>query len=62
MPAPAATKAAIQRAIEATRAAGLTAYAVSVSRDGTIRIETATPKEKPVETTNALTPKKWSLG
>lgn len=41
MPAPKITKAAIQRAIEATKAAGLTPSAVTVSKDGTVRIETA---------------------
>jgi hypothetical protein len=38
MPAPAVTKAAIQRAIEATKAAGLTPSAVTVSKDGTVRV------------------------
>lgn len=64
MPAPTVTKAAIQRAIEATQAAGLIPSAVTVCKDGTIRIETA--KAKPVdtakETGQVLGPKKWSVG
>lgn len=64
MPAPTVTKAAIQRAIEATKAAGLIPSAVTVSKDGTIRIETA--NAKPVDTTEQtgqiLGPKKWSVG
>lgn len=62
MPAPAATKAAIQRAIEATKAAGLTPSAVMVSKDGTVRVETVT--EKLVDTAKpsaqVLQPKKWA--
>ncbi len=62
MPAPAVTKAAIQRAIEATKAAGLTPSAVTVSKDGTVRVETVT--EKTVDTDRAtaqvLQPKKWA--
>lgn len=62
MPAPAATKAAIQRAIEATKAAGLTPSAVTVSKDGTVRVETVT--EIAVDTrrgsAQVLKPKKWS--
>ena len=61
MPAPPVTKAAIQRAIEATKAAGLTPSAVTVSKDGTVRVETVT--EKAVDTTGlsapVLRPKKW---
>lgn len=64
MPAPAATKAAIQRAIEAFQAAGLAIGAVSVSRDGTVRIET--PVEKTVDmgaiSGQRLKPKKWATG
>jgi len=63
MPAPAVTKAAIQRAIEATKAAGLTPSAVVVSKDGTVRVETVTP-EKTVDTdkpaAQVLKPKKWA--
>lgn len=62
MPAPAVTKAAIQRAIEATKAAGLTPSAVTVSKDGTVRIETVA--EKVVDTgkpsAQVLQPKKWA--
>ncbi len=62
MPAPTATKAAIQRAIEAAKAAGLTPSAVTISKDGTVRVEAAT--EIAVDTSRAsaqvLKPKKWS--
>ena len=62
MPAPTVTKAAIQRAIEATKAAGLTPSAVTVSKDGTVRVETVT--EKAVDTAKSsaqvLQPKKWA--
>ncbi|MCE8006425.1 hypothetical protein [Aestuariivita sp.] len=40
MPAPNVTKAAIQRAIEATQAAGLSPSAVTVRKDGSVRVET----------------------
>ena len=62
MPAPAATKAAIQRAIEATQAAGLAIGAVSVSKDGTVRIETQAEKtvDKQVNNVQSLKPKKWA--
>lgn len=62
MPAPTVTKAAIQRAIEATKAAGLIPSAVIVSKDGTVRVETST--KKTVDTLNdnvhSLKPKKWA--
>lgn len=62
MPSPAVTKAAIQRVIEAALAAGLTLGAVSVSKDGTVRVETRSAKE--VDTVDmggqAATPKKWA--
>lgn len=62
MPAPAATKAAIQRAIEATQAAGLAIGAVSVSKDGTVRIETQVDKimDKQLNNVQSLKPKKWA--
>lgn len=69
MPAPAATKAAIQRAIEAAQACRLRVTGFTVGKDGSIRLETseaATPLSAPesVDTppTNVqpLTPKKWA--
>jgi len=61
MPAPTVTKAAIQRAIEATVAAGLTPSAVEVSRDGTVRVETSTQKKVDEQTPSGqiLTPAAW---
>lgn len=62
MPAPTVTKAAIQRAIEATKAAGLTPSAVTVSKDGTVRVETVTEKavDKGLASAQVLQPKKWA--
>lgn len=62
MPAPTVTKAAIQRAIEATKAAGLTPSAVTVSKDGTVRVETVTEKAVDMAKPSAqvLQPKKWA--
>ena len=76
MPAPAATKAAIKRAIEATQDAGLTPTAVVVAKDGSVRVETAAgqasrqdgaghEKESVNGQTKAgkvVTPKKWNIG
>lgn len=62
MPAPLVTKAAIQRAIEATKAAGLTPSAITVSKDGTVRVETIPEKsvDTPTTTAQVLKPKKWA--
>lgn len=61
MPAPAATKAAIQRAIEATIAAGCQPIAVTVGKDGSVRIETSVGKslDSPSPTGARSGPKKW---
>ena len=62
MPAAPATKAAIQRAIEAAKAAGLQVCAVSVSRDGTVRVETAPERivDNAVPPMHAAQPKRWA--
>lgn len=62
MAAPTATKAAIQRAISATKDAGLTPAALSVSKDGTIRIEILTDKKDSASSGSPkiLQPKKWA--
>ena len=62
MAAPAATKAAIQRAIEASQAAGIVVGAVSVSKDGTVRIEADVNKnvDTPRNNVQPLKPKKWA--
>lgn len=61
MPAAATTKAAIKRAIEAAQDAGLTICAVSVGKDGSIRVET---HHKKVDTESVLSqavkPKQWT--
>jgi LDH2 family malate/lactate/ureidoglycolate dehydrogenase len=61
MPAAAATKAAIKRAIEAAQDAGLAICAVSVAKDGSIRVET---NQKNLDTNPVLDqgpkPKQWA--
>ena len=61
MPAAAATKAAIKRAIEAAQDAGLAICAVSVAKDGSIRVET---NQKNLDTKSVLDqgpkPKQWA--
>jgi LDH2 family malate/lactate/ureidoglycolate dehydrogenase len=61
MPAAATTKAAIKRAIEAAQDAGLAIYAVSVSKDGSVRVET---KQKQLDSDVVLVqsqkPKQWA--
>jgi len=62
MPAPIVTKAAIQRTIEAAKAAGLIPTAVIVSKDGTVRVETMAQETVDTQTDNdhALKAKKWA--
>lgn len=58
MGAPAITKQAIERALAAARTAGLDIVGFTVSKDGTIRIDTKTV-DKTVEPAQVLRPKKW---
>lgn len=60
MPAPAASEAAISRALSAASAAGLQVSSFSVSRDGTVTVET-TPKsvDSPAPNVQPITPKAW---
>jgi len=62
MPAAPATKAEIKRAIEAIEAAGLTPAAITVGKDGSIRIETQPTKQMDSMPDNvqALKPKAWA--
>lgn len=62
MSAPTVTKAAIQRAIEATKAAGLTPTGVWVYKDGTVRVETAQKEsvDTPPAEGEVLKPKQWA--
>ena len=61
MPAPTATRAAIQRAIEATQATGVVVGSVTVSKDGSVRVET---QQKKVDMDSVLDhspkPKQWA--
>jgi LDH2 family malate/lactate/ureidoglycolate dehydrogenase len=61
MPAAATTKAAIKRAIEAAQDAGLAIYAVSVSKDGSVRVETEQKKlDSDVVLVQSQKPKQWA--
>lgn len=61
MPAAATTKAAIKRAIEAAQDAGLAIYAVSVSKDGSVRVETEQKKlDSDAVLSQSLKPKQWA--
>jgi hypothetical protein len=62
MSAPKATRAAIQRVIEATQAAGLMPSAVVVNKDGSVRIETTFEKSMDTIEPSAqvLKPKEWA--
>ena len=62
MPAAQTTKAAIRRAIEAAKDAGLSICAVSVGKDGSVRVET---DQKKLDTDSILDqgpkPKQWAV-
>ncbi len=61
MPAAATTKAAIKRAIEAAQDAGLAIYAVSVSKDGSVRVETEQKKlDSDAVLVQSPKPKQWA--
>tara|TARA_B100000780_G_scaffold49544_1_gene30734 strand:- start:833 stop:1027 length:195 start_codon:yes stop_codon:yes gene_type:complete len=61
MPAAATTKAAIQRAIEATQATGLVVGAVTVSKDGSVRVETYQKKvDMDSDIDHSPKPKQWA--
>lgn len=62
MPAPAATEAAIKRAISAAQAAGLTVASFSVSRDGTVNVVTAQPVDSAHDSPQIVRPKAWRKG
>jgi uncharacterized protein with GYD domain len=63
MPAAATTKAAIKRAIEAAQDAGLAVFAVSVSADGSVRVETNSSSIDKSEVLEQIPkPKQWSIG
>lgn len=64
MSAPAATEAAITRALAAANAAGLRVARFSVSRDGTVTVETAPAKLESVDSKDSnvqpISPKAWA--
>jgi hypothetical protein len=61
MTAPAASEAAIKRALAAATAAGLQVVRFAVARDGTVTVETAAkPIDKPAANVPPLEPKAWA--
>jgi ribosomal protein S5 len=61
MPAAQTTKAAIRRAIEAAQDAGLAIHAVSVGKDGSVRVETEQKKlDSEVVLVQGPKPKQWA--
>ena len=61
MPAAQTTKAAIKRAIEAAQDAGLAIHAVSVNKDGSVRVETEQKKlDSDVVLVQSQKPKQWA--
>jgi len=59
MPAPAATEAAIKRALAAAKATGLAISSFSVSRDGTVTVSTAQNMDSQPESSQSRKPKQW---
>lgn len=64
MPAPAATEAAIARALTAAQKAGLHVTGFSVSRDGTVKVECSSAPESEAldssrESGQVVKPKQW---
>lgn len=62
MSAPAATQAAIERALKAASAAGLHITGFRVSRDGTITVETGAPAplDESAKAVPVSRPKQWA--
>lgn len=62
MPSPAASQAAITRALAAALAAGLRVTSFAVSRDGTVTVDTADAKaiDAAPDSVQPSTPKKWA--
>ena len=62
MTAPAASQAAIQRALTAAKQAGLQVARFSVTRDGTVVVETAQPESVDSAAANVqpIKPKAWA--
>lgn len=69
MTAPAASQAAITRALAAATAAGLHVTRFAVARDGTVTVETAPkpvasaaekPVDSPADNVRPITPKAWA--
>ncbi|SMO63873.1 hypothetical protein SAMN06265221_105217 [Paracoccus laeviglucosivorans] len=61
MGAPAASQAAIKRALDAAQSCGLTVTGFTVSKDGTIQVETAAaPVDSSRDNVQPLRPKQWA--
>lgn len=60
MPAPAATEAAIKRALAAAKATGLAVTSFTVTRDGTVTVSTAQNVDSQPESSQARKPKQWA--
>jgi len=61
MGAPAASQAAIQRALEAAKSCGLNVTGFSVSKDGTVQVTTMTaPVDSEPGKVQPLRPKQWA--
>jgi hypothetical protein len=63
MTAPAASQAAIERALAAAKAQGLQVTGFSVSRDGTVRVDAAPAPDqvdKPAAAVQPLRPRQWT--
>jgi hypothetical protein len=59
MPSPAASEAAIKRALDAAKGCGLRIMAFSVSRDGTVFVQTAESVDTPPANAPSPEPKRW---
>ncbi len=60
MPSPAASQKAIERALEAAKAAGLLVTGFSVSKDGTVAVTTKPPVDMQTASVQPLEPKRWA--
>lgn len=60
MPSPAASQKAIERALIAAKAAGLTVTGFSVSKDGTVAVTTKHPVDMEPASVHPREPKRWA--
>lgn len=59
MPAPAASEAAIKRALAAAQAAGIKVASFRVTREGTVEVIAALPVDKAPANVAPLQPRQW---